>query len=106
MTLNRAIRKLVPSAAHLTYNPLFQLVGDSISRIANLFFPELRELPPNHLRVRIGVGNQIFFNQLSFLQIGAAFWCRWLSSGYVIAPSEIVEIGCGCGRIAHHLREE
>jgi SAM-dependent methyltransferase len=104
--INRLARKLVPSTAYLSYNPIFRLIGDNISRISDLFFPELKNLPPNHLRVRIGVGSRLFFNQFFFLEMGTHFWLKWLSSGYVKANSEVVEIGCGCGRIAHPLRED
>jgi SAM-dependent methyltransferase len=101
---DRFIRRLIPSTAKLSYNPMFRAVGDAISEIPSLLYSEFRGLPPNHLRVRIGVGNKILFNHGYHLQAGAGFWLSWLSSGYVKADSDILEIGCGCGRIAHHLR--
>jgi SAM-dependent methyltransferase len=80
------------------------VLGNAISELSSLFYPEFRGLPPNHLRVRVGVANKLLFNQNYHLQVGAGFWLSWLSSGFVRADSDILEIGCGCGRIAHHLR--
>jgi SAM-dependent methyltransferase len=102
--VDRLIRVIIPSAAQLSYNPGFKLLGNAISAIPSLIYPEFRGLPPNHLRVRVGVGNKVIFNHVYHLEAGVLFWQRWLSSGYVTGTSDIVEIGCGCGRIAHHLR--
>jgi len=54
--------------------------------------------------VRVGVVNSVLFNQVYHLQAGKDFWLSWLSSGYAKADSNILELGCGCGRVAHHLR--
>jgi SAM-dependent methyltransferase len=103
-SIDRFIRAFIPSAAKLSYNSAFRFLGDAASEIPSLIYPEFRGLPPNHLRVRVGVGNEVLFNQAYHLQAGTNFWLQWLSSGYVTGTSDIVEIGCGCGRIAHHLR--
>jgi SAM-dependent methyltransferase len=104
MLSDRLIRSFIPSAAKLSYNPAFRIIGDTISEIPSLLYREFRGLPPNHLRVRVGVGNKLLFNHAYHLQAGLGFWLNWLSSGYVRADSNIMEIGCGCGRLAHHLR--
>ncbi len=98
------IRAVIPSTAKLSYNSAFRVLGDVASEIPTLIYPEFRSLPSNHLRVRVGVGNKIIFNQPWYLQAGIDFWLRWLSSGYITGTSDVVEIGCGCGRVAHHLR--
>lgn len=105
-SLNRYIRTFVPSAARLSYNPIFRVFGDLLSSIPSLIYPEFRNLPPNHLRVRVGVNNQVLFNQVYHLTLAAGFWMDWLSAGHLTTTSDVVEIGCGCGRIAHHLRGE
>ena len=102
--MDRLIRPFIPTTAMLSYNPVFRVLGDVLSEIPSLLYPEFRGLPPNHLRVRVGVGNKLLFNQVYHLRVGAGFWLSWLSSCYVKANSDILEIGCGCGRIAHHLR--
>jgi SAM-dependent methyltransferase len=104
ISIEKLIRAFIPSSANLSYNPVFGVLGDAISAFPSLLYPEFRGLPPNHLRVRVGVGNKLLFNQAYHLQVGAGFWQNWLSSCYVKASSDILEIGCGCGRIAHHLR--
>jgi SAM-dependent methyltransferase len=104
ISIDRLIRAFIPSSAKLSYNPAFRVLGDAISGIPSILYPEFRGLPPNHLRVRVGVGNNLLFNQAYHLQTGAGFWLSWLSARYVGANSDILEIGCGCGRIAHHLR--
>lgn len=103
-SINRLIRAVIPSAAKLSYNPAFRLFGDFLSDIPSLVYPEFRSLPPNHLRVRVGVDNKMLFNQVYHLQVVINLWLQWLSSGYVTGTSDIVEIGCGCGRLAHYLR--
>jgi SAM-dependent methyltransferase len=106
ISIERVARIFIPSTAKLSYNPLFRLLGDMISALPCVLYPEFRSLPPNHLRVRIGVGNKLLFNQAQYLEVGYSFWLQWLSRGYVTDRSDILEIGCGCGRIAHHLRGE
>ncbi len=104
MKIDRLLRLLIPSAAHLSYNPFFKFVGNSLAGLLSLPFPEFRALPPNHLRVRVGVGNKAVNNQAYHLAVGRDYWFNWLSKGFCDDRSDIVEIGCGCGRIAHHLR--
>lgn len=67
-------------------------------------FPELRELPPNHLCIRIGCGNRIF-NHVTFMKASGDCWLTFLSRGYCAANADVVELGCGCGRIARALNE-
>jgi SAM-dependent methyltransferase len=85
---DRTYRKLVPSVARLSYNPVVKIAGDAIARMLALPFPELRDLPPNHLRIRVGAG-----------------WLVVLSQKYCTSSSDVVELGCGCGRIARALKD-
>jgi SAM-dependent methyltransferase len=94
---DRAFRKVIPSVGKLSYNPIVKVIGDSISDVIALPFAELRDLPANHLRIRIGVGNRIFANHVHFVQMGSDIW-------YCAFNSDIVELGCGCGRIAYPLK--
>jgi SAM-dependent methyltransferase len=103
---DRAIRKLVPSVGKISYNPVTRTVGNVIASALSLPFAELRQLPPNHLRIRIGVGNRILANHVHFLEMGNGTWLDFLSKQYCTASSDVVELGCGCGRIAHPLRGE
>jgi SAM-dependent methyltransferase len=68
-------------------------------------FPELRELPPNHLCIRLGCGNRIFNNHVMFIKASSDCWLFFLSRKYCTASSDVVELGCGCGRIARVLRD-
>ncbi len=70
-----------------------------------MIFPEFRALPPNHLRIRIGVGNRIFNNQTHFLVHARDFWMFVFSEGIAGMQSDILDIGVGCGRWAHWLRD-
>src|SRR5712671_1085946 len=105
-SLDSRIRKIVPSVARLSYNPFFKLFVNLVSIVPDFFVKEFRELPPAHLRIRIGVGNRIFFNQARHLTYAAPFWLELLSKGLCTMESNIVEIGCGCGRMAWPLRGE
>ncbi len=104
--VERIMRRVIPSAPRLSYNPVFRILGNTVSSALALPFPELRRLPPNHLRVRVGVGNRIFNNHSFFVNIGTSFWHEFFAKGYANANSAIVEIGCGCGRIANPLNQD
>jgi SAM-dependent methyltransferase len=58
------------------------------------------------LRVRVGVGTQLLNNHAHHLGIGSQFWLECFAKAYVNAKADIVEIGCGCGRIAMHLNAD
>jgi SAM-dependent methyltransferase len=89
----------------LTYNPLFKLAVDIPDLLPRFVFRELARIPPNHLRIRVGVGNRIFGNQVAFLSEATKFWIHYLHAGICRLDSTIVDIGCGCGRYAHALRD-
>lgn len=99
----RLLRRQCPSNALLSYNPIFKVIGNAAANILGTPFPQFRRLPPNHLRVRVGVGTQLINNHAHHLEIGSQFWIECFAKAYVTADADIVEIGCGCGRIAMHL---
>ena len=105
INLDRAFRKLCPSTSKLTFNPLFRSAVNAFDVIPRLIFPEFRALPPNHLRIRVGVGNRIFNNQTHFLVHARDFWMFVFSEGVAGMQSDILDIGVGCGRWAHWLRD-
>jgi SAM-dependent methyltransferase len=100
------VRKLYPSNSLLSYNPVFKVTGNAVANILGAPFPEFRSLPPNHLRVRVGAGTKVVNNHAHHLQIGSQFWMECFAKGYLGADADIVEIGCGCGRIAMHLNPD
>jgi hypothetical protein len=85
---DNAIRKLVPSVAKLSYNPVVQAVGDTIASMLARPFPELRDLPPNHLCIRVGTGNRIFNGHFTFIHAGYHCWLKFLSRNYC-TPSQM-----------------
>lgn len=103
--LDKYVRKKIPSIAKCSYGPAFRIPVNFISSIANLVFPEFKSLPPAHLRARIGVGNRVIFNQSLHISIGEKFWINNLLEGFCTNLSNIVEIGCGCGRMLRPLYE-
>lgn len=105
LSFDRAIRKVFPSTSRLTFNPFFKAAVNAFDVVPRLIYPEFRGLPPNHLRVRIGVGNRIFANQVHFLVHARDFWMFVFTEGLADARSSILDIGSGCGRWAHWLRD-
>jgi SAM-dependent methyltransferase len=105
LSLDRLIRKLFPSTSKLTFNPLFRIAVNVSDLVPALVFPEFRTLPPNHLRIRVGVGNRILNNQTHFLVHARDFWMFVFSEGIANLHSNVLDIGVGCGRSAHWLRE-
>lgn len=105
MKLDKAIRSVIPSTSRLTYNPVFKAVVNSFDLLPKLVYEELSRIPPNHMRIRVGVGNRIFANQVVFVTGPKDFWMHAFHSGLCRLDSTIVDIGCGCGRYAHPLRD-
>jgi len=105
MAVSRTLRRLFPSVARLTYNPLFRVAVNAADWPSRLAFPEFSSLPPNHLRIRVGVGNRFLFNQFLYLVGPKNYWMYVFANGFCALDSTIVDIGCGCGRYASHLRD-
>lgn len=104
MGVDRVLRRLFPSSSRLTYNPLFRVFVNALDVPSRMFVREFRSLPPNHLRIRVGVGNRLLFNQLYYLVGPKSFWMYAFARGWCRLDSTIVDIGCGCGRYAYHLQ--
>ena len=104
--VQRIMRRMIPSSPRLSYNPIFRILVNTVSSALAAPFPEFRKLPPNHLRVRVGGGNRIFCNHSLFVEIGTSFWHEFFANGYANVNSDILEIGCGCGRIAIPLNQD
>ena len=101
-TLEKYTRKVFPSASGLAYNPLFKTIVDTADVGTRVFFSQFRPLPPNHLRIRVGVGNRIFFNQSFFVWAALPWWLYALNAGWCRLDSTIVDIGCGFGGLRRH----
>ncbi len=105
MTLEAWVRRFIPSVSKLTYHPLVRWGLDLFDLLPRLMFRELRRLPPNHLRVRVGVGNRLFANHVAHQIQTAGFWATALAEGWCGFESTILDLGSGCGRYAQWLRD-
>src|SRR5689334_12514775 len=103
MKMQRLLRRVVPSGARLTYHPVFKIAAGVGDIIPPLLFREFRRLPPNHLRIRVGVENRLFANQLDFHTRPIDFWLYTATHGYWNMQSTVLEIGVGVGRYAQTL---
>lgn len=99
------LRKIFPSTSLLSFNPVFKAASAVLDVFPRLVYSDFKGLPPNYLRVRIGVGNRIFNNQVHYLTHARDFWMFVFSEGYANMNSNILDIGVGCGRWAHWLRD-
>ncbi len=102
---DRTIRRLIPAVPALSRIKPLMWPLDLIDRVLSLPYREFRDLPPNHMRIRVGVGNRILFNAAQFRAMPIAFWLDALERGVVRLDSNIVDLGCGCGRFALTLRD-
>ncbi|MHC5112814.1 MAG: class I SAM-dependent methyltransferase [Planctomycetota bacterium] len=98
-TSDRLIRRLVPSTAVLSRNRLLMWPLDLLDAVLCRLLGD-RLLPPNRLRVRVGVNNRILFNQLHHRGQPVNFWIDTIGGGYAGLDSDILDVGCGCGRFA------
>ncbi|MBZ0171767.1 MAG: class I SAM-dependent methyltransferase [Phycisphaerales bacterium] len=57
-------------------------------------------MPPNRFRIRIGAGNRILGNQIQHASLPVSLWFDAFASGAVTQTSDILDLGCGCGRYA------
>jgi ubiquinone/menaquinone biosynthesis C-methylase UbiE len=105
MGFERMLRRVVPATARLTYNPVFKVVVNSFDLFPKLMYREMWNIPPNHLRIRVGIGNRILANQIMYLTGARDFWMHVFHEGLCRLDSTIVDIGSGCGRYAHPLRD-
>ena len=64
---DRIFRKIVPSIARASYNPVVKVSTNVVAGLLSRPFDELRELPPNHLRIRTGAGNRIVNDHVGFI---------------------------------------
>ena len=86
-------------------NPLIGAFLNATDVLPRWYFPEFRKLPPNSLRVRVGVGGRLANNQSQFLVKGMDLWVYLLANGLVKLDDNIVEIGSGIGRRTFWLRD-
>ena len=105
MSLNRFVRKIFPSISRLTYNPAFKIFVNFFDRFDSIFHYDKLFFPDNHLRIRIGVGNNFFGNKFHYYTDSFYFWMFSILQGYVNLKSDILDIGVGVGRSAHLLRD-
>lgn len=101
----RALRRRVPSISRLTYHWPIKLLLNAVDLPARLWFPEFRKIPPNHMRVRVGVGWRLFNNHPHFSRASESFWFYVLSQGLFRFSDTVIDLGVGCGRYAHHVRD-
>lgn len=103
-SFHKILRRFLPSGALLTFNPAFKLALNTADLWPKFVVSGFRALPPAHLRMRVGVGDQILSNHLQFYY-SSHFWMLAMAEGWVKLDSNIVDIGSGCGRYAHHMRD-
>ena len=101
--IDRLARRVVGSVPVLSRNRALMAAADALDQVVSFPFPELRSLPPNRMRIRVGVGNRLLFNGVGFLEYGAGTVVELMSNGYLTLDSRVVDIGCGCGRFPHAL---
>src|SRR6185295_155788 len=88
---NRSIRRLIPAVPALSRVKVLMWPLDLLDRLLCWPYREFRALPPNHLRIRVGVGNRILFNAAQFRLMPINFWLDAIAAGRVTPDSRIVD---------------
>ena len=99
MKTDKILRMLIPSVPVLARTPVAPLL-DVADYFIKRSHPEWAHLPPASLRMRIGVGNRILSNHRYFVESGEATVAELSGKGYLKSDSNVLELGCGCGRNA------
>lgn len=79
-------------------------VLDKIDRLTSWPFPELRALPPNRYRIRVGAGNRLLFNQMMHVTYGLDQVINMYALGVMDSRSNVIDLGSGCGKFAMALQ--
>ncbi|MDQ3877198.1 MAG: class I SAM-dependent methyltransferase, partial [Actinomycetota bacterium] len=99
------IRRRFPLFAGLTRYPVMRFFLRALDLPGKVLYREFRRLPSNDLRCRVGVAGRYFGNEIQYLTKGLDLWLYLLSEQMCTFSSDIVEIGCGCGRRTHFMRD-
>jgi SAM-dependent methyltransferase len=99
------LRRFVPAVPVLSRAAWLMLPLDALDRVLSWPYRDFRDLPPNRMRIRVGVGNRLLFNAAMFRRLPVNFWIETFGRGRVTQTSNIVDLGCGCGRYAMTLRD-
>ncbi len=100
----KLLRRLIPSVPVLARTPVASML-DVADYFVKRRHPEWAKLPPASLRMRIGVGNYILNNHAEFIQHANNLVAELSGKGYLTSQSQVLELGCGCGRNARALKE-
>ena len=107
LSVERILRRLIPSTALLSRSLVFTLVFGVVDMVVRPFFRLFtnQPLPPLKLIVRTGVGNNIFFPHYYYLTTSVHTWLYFFYRGFATVDSHIVDIGSGVGKHAVALRD-
>ena len=101
MKIDNLLRKVVPSVSLIGHSK-FIFIIDWADSLVKLFNPKWSKLPPASLRMRIG-GKIILFSHDFFIESGRLIIKELSKKGYLRKNSNVLEMGCGCGRNAIQL---
>jgi hypothetical protein len=100
-----AIRKLFPSTSHLTFNPLFKATVNAFDIVPRVMYSEFRDPPPITCEFASASATATSTTRLISWCTLAISGCSYSLGGWPMLAQPIVNIGSGCGRWAHWLRD-
>ena len=104
-SIDKFFRRFVRSVPPLSHRRLLMVPLDLADGLIGKIIGAGPNMPPNRMRIRIGAGNRVVCNHLVHRAHAVPFWMSLLNKQTIDLKSDILDLGCGCGRFAYWMTQ-